>query len=461
MRGVWSTLGLVLILAGLGAYIYFVDSKNPAPGATQNEKVFAVESGQVNEVRLTTAGQASVLVKKDAGWQLTEPEAADADTTEASSLATNIASMEQTRVVDENAADLAPYGLAEPRITIAFKAEGDKSGEVHLGDKTPTQGDVYAVKPGTKRVFLVSSYLETTFDKKPFDLRDKRVVKFERDKVDALVVTRGKDAIRLKRDGSDWKVEQPIAGRGDYSAIEGLLTRLSTAGMSEIVDGNATDLKKYRLDQPGITIQIGSGSSQAVLDIGEAGAEKPYARDRSRPLVFTLDTTLAEDLKKPFDQYHKKDLFESRPFGMDKVRVTRRTDGAAQTWEFSKIKRDDADVWQVTPEGGAAVDVDRPKLDELLNKLTDLKMGALVDSTRQTGLSAPILNVGVSYDSGKFERVRIGRVGGQQYGNREGEQATGEVAGTTVDAALQALDAAIAPPAKPTETPATPPPAKP
>lgn len=464
MRGVWSTVGLVLILAGLGAYIYFVDSKSPAPGTTQNAKVFAVESGQVNEVRLTTGGQSSVLVKKDAGWQMTAPETADADVTEASSLATNIASLEETRVVDENASDLAPYGLAEPRITIAFKAEGDKSGEVHLGDKTPTQGDVYAVKPGTKRVFLVSSYLETTFDKKPFDLRDKRVVKFERDKVDALVVTRGKDTIRLKRDGSDWKVEQPIAGRGDYSAIEGLLTRLSTAGMSEIVDGNATDLKKYQLDQPGMTIQIGSGSSQAVLEISDTGAEKPYARDRSRPLVFTLDTTLAEDLKKPFDQFHKKDLFESRPFGMEKVRVTRRTDGAAKTWEFSKIKRDDADVWQVTPEGGQAVDADRPKLDDLLNKLTDLKIGALVDATRKTGLDAPILNIAVSYDNGKFERVRIGRAGSQHYGNHEGEQATGEVMAATVDAALQALEAAIVPPvpAKPTDTPAAaaPPPAK-
>jgi hypothetical protein len=457
-------VGLVLILAGLGAYIYFIDSKSPAPGTTQNEKVFAVESGQVNEVRLTSGGQSSVLVKKDAGWQMTAPETADADVTEASSLATNIASMEETRVVDENASDLAPYGLAEPRITIAFKAEGDKSGEVHLGDKTPTQGDVYAVKPGSKRVFLVSSYLETTFDKKPFDLRDKRVVKFERDKVDSLVVTRGKDTVRLKRDGSDWTVEQPIAGRADYSAVEGLLTRLSTAGMSEIVDANATDLKKYDLDQPGMTIQIGSGSSQAVLEISDSGAEKPYARDRSRPLVFTLDTTLADDLKKPFDQFHKKDLFESRPFGMDRVRVTRRTDGAARTWEFSKIKRDDADVWQVTPEGGQAVDADRPKLDDLLNKLTDLKMGALVDSTRKTGLDAPLLNIAVSYDSGKFERVRIGRAGSQHYGNREGEQAIGEVTAAAVEAALQALDAAIAPPPppQPTETPAAaaPPPAK-
>jgi hypothetical protein len=458
MRGLMSTVVLGLILVGLGAYIFFVESKNPTPGTTQNEKVFAVESGQVNEVRLTSGGQTSVLVKKDAGWQLTEPETADADVTEASSLATNIASMEETRVVDENAADLAPYGLAEPRLKIAFKAEGDKSGEVYLGDKTPTQSDVYAMMPGTKKVFLVSSYLETTFDKKPFDLRDKRVVKFERDKVDTLVVTRGKDSIRLKRDGSDWKVEQPIGGRGDYTAIEGLLTRLSTAGMSEIVDSNATDLKKYGLDQPGMTITIGSGSSQAALDIGDAAGDKPHARDRSRPLVFTLDTTLADDLKKPFDQYHKKDLFDSRPFGMDKVRVTRNTDGTAKTWEFSKIKRDNADVWQITPEGGQTADVDRPKLDDLLNKLTDLKMGALVDGTRQTGLASPILNIGVSYDSGKFERVKIGRAGGRHYGNREGEQATGEVTAASVEAALKALDEALAPPAKPTETtPATPP----
>jgi uncharacterized protein DUF4340 len=314
---------------------------------------------------------------------------------------------------------------------------------------------------GSKKVFLVSSYLDTTFDKKPFDLRDKRVVKFERDKVDALEVTRGKDSIRMARKDSEWKVERPIAGRGDYSTIEGLLTRLSTAGMSEIVASNTTDLKKYGLDTPATTITIGSGSSQAVLDIGSASGEKPYARDRSRPMVFTLDTTLADDLKKPFDQYHKKDLFESRPFSMDKVRVTRNSDGAAKTWEFSKSKRDNADVWQVAVEGGQAADVDRQKLDDLLNKLTDLKMGALVDGTKPTGLNAPILAVAVSYDNGKFERVKIGRVGTQAFGNREGEQAIGEVAADSLKAALDAIEPAAAPPAKPAETPATTPPATP
>ena len=109
MRGFWSNLALVLVLVGLGAYIYFVESKKPATGTSPNEKVFAgVEAGQVNELRLTANGQTTVLVKKDAGWQMTEPEATDADTTEASSLATNIALVENNaRLAAEIAVALA------------------------------------------------------------------------------------------------------------------------------------------------------------------------------------------------------------------------------------------------------------------------------------------------------------------------------------------------------------------
>lgn len=459
MRGLGSTVALVVVLAGLGAYIYFVDSNKPASGVEPNEKVFAaVEAGQITEVRLTTGGETTVLVKKEGGWQVAEPAATDADPTEASSLATNIASMEQTRVVDDNAADLAPYGLAEPRIKLAFKAEGDKSGEVYLGDKTPTQGDIYAMKPGTTRVFLVSSYLETTFDKKPFDLRDKRVVKFDRDKVDSLELTRGRNTLELSRTGSDWAVTEPVTGRADYASVEGLLTRMSTAGMASIVADVATDLKPYGLESPDMRFTLGAGSGQTVLEIGgtSEGGQR-YARDKARQMVFTLDTTLADDLTKPFDDYRAKDLFASRPFSTDRLRITRATGGAPATWAFAKTTAEGGDTWKVTPDGGQAADVDRARMDDLLNKLSALRVTAFVDPARRAGLDRPVLNVGVSYDGGKFERVKVGRVGTQYFGNREGEQATGEVDTAAVDAALQALDAALVPPAPvPTPTPEAP-----
>ena len=61
-------------------------------------------------------------------------------------------------------------------------------------------------------------------------------------------------------------------------------------------------------------ITVGTGSSQAVLELGNMDGDKPLGRDRARSLVFALDTTLNDDLKRPFDDYLKKDLFESRPF---------------------------------------------------------------------------------------------------------------------------------------------------
>jgi hypothetical protein len=451
MRGLWSTLTLVLVLAGLGAYIYFVDSRQPASGAEAKTKVFAVESDKIDELRITAKGESSVLVKKDSGWQITEPAPADADTTESSSFVTNLASLEVGRVVDENPSDLTPYGLAQPRIKLAFKAQGNAGGEILLGDKTPTQGDLYAMKTGEKRVFLVPAYLETTFEKNTFELRDKRVVKFERDKVDSVQVARGADTMKMTRAGSDWKVEQPTAGRADYSAVEGLITRLSTAGMATLVEAQPADLAKYGLDKPAVTITLGAGSSQTVLEVGKTEGERRFARDRARPMVFTLDTTLTDDLNKPFDDYRKKDLFEFRPFNVDRVRVTRVNGAETHTYEFVKTPSSEGDKWTSSTDGAAAKDADRTKVDDLLNKLSAIRAVTFVAAKTPTGLDRPVLIVGASYDGGKFERVRVGKVGDKAYGAREGEPLVADI-GTALDAALTSLDTALQPPPPPADT---------
>ncbi len=112
---------------------------------------------------------------------------------------------------------------------------------------------MYAVKAGEKHVFLVSAFQETSFNREPFDLRDKRILNFERDKADTLALVKGANAIELSRTGSDWTVVKPVPARSDYSAVEGLLTRLSSANMTKLVEANAKDLAKYGLDKPAMT----------------------------------------------------------------------------------------------------------------------------------------------------------------------------------------------------------------
>ena len=111
------------------------------------------------------------------------------------------------RVVEENATDLQKYNLATPPIAVEFKA-GSESGSLLLGDKNATQGEMYAVKNGEKRVFLVSSFQETNFNRTPFDLRDKKILKFDREKAD----TRDAGARRQHHDaGAD---RQRVEGVG-------------------------------------------------------------------------------------------------------------------------------------------------------------------------------------------------------------------------------------------------------
>jgi hypothetical protein len=471
MRGITSTLVLVAVLAGLGGYIYFVDSKRPAStgadDAAPKTKVFAVETEKIDELKITSGGETSLLKKSGEGWKMIQPSETDADPSEAMSVAQAISNIEMSRTIDENPADLKEYGLATPTVSVEFKA-GNTSGSIVLGDKTPTMSDMYAIKGGDKKVFLVPAFQETTFTKKPFDLRDKKILKFDREKADSLSMVRqasapaggGKpsgllESLELARSGSEWKVVKPVAARSDYSTVEGLLTRLSTSNMSTLVEADAKDLAKYGLDKPSMTVTVGAGSSKTVLHVGKTENNQTYAKDASRPIVFTVDTTLQDDFKKSFDDYRKKELFEFRPFSVAKLRAVLDAPAGPKIYEFEKTaaaKPGDPEVWKVTRQGGPTHEVTQALMDDMTSKLVALKIDSFTDAKTRTGIDKPALVISVSYDDGKFERVRFGQVGETAFGSREGEGA-GKIEKTAMAGAMLAIDTAVMPPAdKPADT---------
>ena len=52
--------------------------------------------------------------------------------------------LEIVRVIDENPANLADFGLATPRLDVEFKTEGKPAGHLLIGEKTPTGASLYA-----------------------------------------------------------------------------------------------------------------------------------------------------------------------------------------------------------------------------------------------------------------------------------------------------------------------------
>ncbi|MBL8136636.1 MAG: DUF4340 domain-containing protein, partial [Acidobacteria bacterium] len=162
----WSTLALVAVAAGLGAYIYFVDAERSTTEV--KEKVFSVAADDIEELRVTAKGETSVLKKTDGKWMLVEPVATDADDSAVTALLGGLTSLEITREVDPKAANLADFGFTTAKADVTFTAKGGATGRVRLGDQTPAGADLYAVKGDESRVFLVATFVESSLAKSAF-----------------------------------------------------------------------------------------------------------------------------------------------------------------------------------------------------------------------------------------------------------------------------------------------------
>ena len=436
MRGLRSTLVLAVVLIGLASYIYFVDSKKPVGDAETKEKVFAdVKADEIEELALKAeSGERSRVRKTNGQWALVEPEAAGADEGEISSLTSSLPDLEIQRVVDEKPADLKPYGLDPARIEVGFRTkDGKEMKQLLIGDKTPTGSELYAKLPGSPRVVLLSSFIDGTFNKNPFALRDKTVLEFERDKVTTLDLASSKGEFQFAKSGTEWTIVKPIAARGDFGTIEGIVERLNALRMQSIVAPEAGDLKKYGLDKPTGTITVGSGSSRATLLLGSTDNAVIHAKDVSRPLVFAVAPTITDDVFKPLADLRSKDLFDARSFTATRTEFKR----GAETLTFEKAKgKDDKEIWK----DAAGKDVDAAKVDELLNRVTALRADGF-EAAVHPSLKSPVLTVTIRYDKGTMETVTFGRGGSDVFASRAGEPGSARVAATAFDEALKSLDA--------------------
>jgi hypothetical protein len=449
MRGFKSTLALVVVLAGLGAYIYFVTSKMPDGGGAsgdtkKQDKVFAaLQADKIDEVKVSTAAGDSTTLKKDgSAWKITQPSELPASESEIAGLTSALSQVEITRLIDENPANLNDYGLSNPRVEVDFKTAVDKDyRKLFIGDKTPTGGDFFAKRNDEKKVFLIAAAQDTSFNRTTFDFRDKTLLKFERDKVDALDITAAGKTLAIAKDGGEWKMSKPVQTKADFGSVEGLVGRLQTVQMKSIAADNASpaDLKKYGLDKPEATVNLGLGSAKATLWFGGKAADNTvYARDASKPSVVTVESALLDDMKKGADDYRRKDVFEFRPFNATHIEITR--NGQTITLERTKGKADNApDSWKrVSPTAG---DLDKDKSDGLLGKLSNIRASSFVDATARTGLDKPAMTVFVKFDDGKKEdRATFGQVGSDVFVSRPGEPGAAKIDAADFNDVMKSLD---------------------
>jgi len=115
MRGGRSFLVLLVLALGLGAYIYFVESKRDPSEAEKKAKVFTVDPAKIEVLEVhSSSGAVTTLKKTSDHWAIVSPAPAPVDEPAVTSLVDALGSMQVDKVLDENPTALAPFVLLRP-----------------------------------------------------------------------------------------------------------------------------------------------------------------------------------------------------------------------------------------------------------------------------------------------------------------------------------------------------------
>ncbi|MFQ5664978.1 MAG: DUF4340 domain-containing protein [Candidatus Binatia bacterium] len=375
-----TTIVLIVLLLGLGAYVYWGE----IPQAQQEAKkktLVDFKPDDATGVSLAYADRTIVLRKTGDTWHITKPRDLPADATAAKNLVNAIAQCEVKKEIKEPVADLQQYGLDRPLVTVTVKLKDRELPAFAVGKNTPVGFSTYVQRKGDKRILLTSSAFRSGMDKQVKDLRDKTIVTFADNDVRTVELRGDGKHVKLVHKDDSWTIAQPGPYRADTSTIRSFLSTLRSMRAVDFPDDSPADLSPYGLDNPRLTLTLylGKNNAEKRLLLGkETDDKKIYVQTTGQPAVYTVHDWVFRDLNKDVADFRDKTVLT---FDRDKVTAValQRQDGSSV-----KLVRDDHNHWHVEGAEGKPVET---TITQYLTDLHELK-GYEIAADHPTDLTA-------------------------------------------------------------------------
>ncbi len=311
MGGGRYTILLALILGLLAAVFFlFVFEEEEVVEA---ERVFELNAEEVVEIRVAVDGEVATVEKVPLeGWVITDPVRYAADPDIVGALLREFAILSPARTVADSAEVLSEYGLEHPSASVEVVQGLDKPMVLLLGDVNPTGAAHYAVEQGTRRVFLITAQTNGNLRKTADALRDRRLMRVERDDVEEIVLEKGDRRVVIRLDPfGTWRVEAPYRLPAERDEVINALGTITGATAISFVDDAPASLERYGLADPVMTATIRSddGSVLHTLSLGNEEMGQHYAMTSERRNVYSVSPSILRQLDREPDFYRRVTAF--------------------------------------------------------------------------------------------------------------------------------------------------------
>ncbi|MGE0519900.1 MAG: DUF4340 domain-containing protein [Candidatus Binatia bacterium] len=392
------TLILALLLIGLGAYLYFVESKRIGEEA-KKDKLVSVSADEVTGIALNYPNRfEATLELRDGRWHLTKPMDALADPTTVSGVLKSLTEAELTKTLDNPPQDLAPFGLAPPMATITLTAKDKQVPPLKVGKTTAVSSSTYVQRGDDPKIYLTSANFHREVDKKLNDFRDKLIVAFDEADVSTLTLSGPGGNIELVKHKDGWMIEKPRELQADDVTVRNLISTIRNMRADDFASDSTlpADLAQLGLERPlrEIALRSGPDSKETRLLFGDEVENGMYLKVADKPTTYIIGQWAARELGKSLGELREKTVLAFAPSSVGRVDV-RRADGES----FALVQT--ADGWSVENADGPS---QADKIKTFVGALSELKGSRVLadasEGVEPFGLSAPAMEITVTGSDG-------------------------------------------------------------
>jgi hypothetical protein len=407
----------MIVLLGLLAALYW-SNRHPKSAETTEAsaniapKILSLKEDDISKIDLKKKGADEiVLAKSDGKWQITAPKPLGADQTTVSSMLSTLSSLNSDRLVEERASNLSQYGLADPALEADVIVK-DKTQKLLFGDKTPSENAVYAKLVDDPRVFTIATYEKNNIDKSVNDLRDKRLITANQDKVSKVELLAKKQFIEFGRNKDEWQIVKPKPQRADGTQVQDLLHSLTEAKMElSASDDSKKIAASFASATPVAMAKVTDESGTQELQVRK-NKDDYYAKSSVVDGVYKVSSSVGQAMDKGLEDFRNKKLFD---FGFSDPNKIEIHDGTKSYF----LTRGGEDWWN-----GGGKKLDMSTAQSLIDQIRDLSATKFVDS----GFMQPSIDLTVTSNDGKrVEKVAISKSGDNYLAKREGEPTLYEI----------------------------------
>jgi hypothetical protein len=415
----------VVVLAGLTGTLYWSNHHKPAEtteaSADTAPKILSVKEADISKFGLKKNGAEQVAGERNSSgqWKLTSPTPLAADQSAVSSLLGTFSSLNSERLVEEKAGNLASYGLDAPKLEFDLSEKNNQTQKLFLGDDTPTGNGIYAKLDGDPRVFIMPSFDKTSIDKTANDLRDKRLLTLDPDKISQVDLVAKTQEIEFGRNKDEWQIVKPKPLRADGSEVDELVRALAEAKMQlDASDDPKKIASAFALATPVATAKVTAESGTQELQVRK-NKDDYYAKSSSVDGTYKVASTLGTALDKSLDDFRNKKLFDLGSEDLNKIEIH---DGSKTYF----LTRSGEDWWS-----GSAKKMDPGSVQDLVDRIRDLSASKFVDTG--VGAATSIDLTVTSNDGKRVEKVAIAKLGDNYIAKRENDSTLYQIDSKTID----------------------------